>query len=164
MCVRACVCVGWYIYMTWITLSVSSSLFSHDKYPHTHTHVHIQHQEKRIEDAIRSIRQQYEDVLERKQEEYVEKYKHLQYIEVKTRSLCVCVCVFMSFLMLILPFVLLFLDPRLACIYLLLFIYSSSHLHTHSHSHTECPLPSWYPYRSIDGLPFCKHATGLCGI
>jgi len=41
-----------------------------------------QQQEKRIEDAIRSIRQQYEDVLERKQEEYVEKYKHLQYIEV----------------------------------------------------------------------------------
>ena len=43
-----------------------------------------QQQEKRIEDAIRSIRQQYEDVLERKQEEYVEKYKHLQYIEVRT--------------------------------------------------------------------------------
>ena len=42
-----------------------------------------QQQEKRIEDAIRSIRQQYEDVLERKQEEYVEKYKHLQYIEVR---------------------------------------------------------------------------------
>lgn len=41
-----------------------------------------QHQEKRVEDAIRSVRQQYEDVLERKQEEYVEKYKHLQYIEV----------------------------------------------------------------------------------
>ncbi|EWM27553.1 EF-Hand 1, calcium-binding site [Nannochloropsis gaditana] len=41
----------------------------------------LAHQEKRVEDAIRSVRQQYEDVLERKQEEYVEKYKHLQYIE-----------------------------------------------------------------------------------
>eukprot|EP00624_Nannochloropsis_granulata_P002104 evm.model.NODE_20417_length_10763_cov_21.298616.4 len=38
-------------------------------------------QERRIDDAIRSIRQQYEEVLEKKQEEYVEKYKHLQYIE-----------------------------------------------------------------------------------
>ncbi|KAM3576487.1 hypothetical protein VYU27_001651 [Nannochloropsis oceanica] len=41
----------------------------------------IAQQERRIEDAIRSIRQQYEEVLEKKQEEYVEKYKHLQYIE-----------------------------------------------------------------------------------
>ncbi len=43
----------------------------------------LQQQERRIEDAIRSIRQQYEEVLEKKQEEYVEKYKHLQYIEVR---------------------------------------------------------------------------------
>ena len=42
----------------------------------------LQQQEKRIEDAITSIREQYEGVLEKKQEEYVEKYRHLQYIEV----------------------------------------------------------------------------------
>lgn len=46
-----------------------------------------QQQEKRIEDAIKSIREQYEGVLEKKQEEYVEKYRHLQYIEV---SACWC--------------------------------------------------------------------------
>lgn len=43
----------------------------------------LQLQEKRIEDAIKSIREQYEGVLEKKQEEYVEKYRHLQYIEVR---------------------------------------------------------------------------------
>lgn len=45
-----------------------------------------QQQEKRIEDAIKSIREQYEGVLEKKQEEYVEKYRHLQYIEVGRRA------------------------------------------------------------------------------
>lgn len=45
-----------------------------------------QQQEKRIEDAIKSIREQYEGVLEKKQEEYVEKYRHLQYIEVRMHA------------------------------------------------------------------------------
>ncbi len=50
-------------------------------HPHSRA-LGLQQQEKRIEDAITSIREQYEGVLEKKQEEYVEKYRHLQYIEV----------------------------------------------------------------------------------